>query len=110
MLVKITEVSGENSVKTLFDEVHGLGAEHSIKALYVKHRSSVTKTLSSRTKVIKVLGAMITFRGELKYCPPSDAPTDAPTDAPSAPPSYNEVMAMVDTSQGDAWMGYVNMD
>ena len=66
MLVKLTETFDENIVKTLFDEIHELGPNHAIQALYLKYRPSVTKTLSNRTRVVKVLGAMIGFRGELK--------------------------------------------
>ena len=59
VFIKLAEVSYPEEVKDYFDEIYSLNTEDSVKALFIKYRKCVVKTLSSKTKVTRVLGVIL---------------------------------------------------
>ena len=55
-VIKLTEITSETQV--FLDEIFQLGNDDVIRSLYVKHRHFVTKSLSAKTRITRILGIL----------------------------------------------------
>ena len=91
VIIKLAEIAGEEQVELFLDEKIRLENDEVMKSLFVKYRHCVTKSISAKTRITRVLGCIFWFKGNLKYVRTQRVAPLRPIDAR---PSYS--MAIMD--------------